>query len=294
MGDCGLPPKTGPIAKRVKRHGLLRALGGRRAAQGTARPFMVAVVVPVVHDAPDVGEAHEPVALRQLSRNLPSKLSTKALMVGLPGWMKSGVAPDRPPQKRIALLADSEPLSQTTALGALPSSSRKSASRAPETGVATGWPDHEAGRPALVRPGRRGHPDPPPGGAMRPLAPLGSDLQAKPRVGAASALAGRHQAFALQHAGRRQVAVAGMPTGQLAQAIRQRPVAAPRLRTAPGRRAVEPQQAADPPFAGRVGLPETARRLPLGGGRQRFSGISMRSSSIRMSRLRSATLALQA
>ena len=71
---------------------------------------------------------------RQLSRNLPLKLSTKAFWVGFPGWMKFKAAPDRSLQKRIALLVSSGPLSQTTALGcaaALPSSSRKSASRAP-------------------------------------------------------------------------------------------------------------------------------------------------------------------
>ena len=187
---------------------------------------------------------------RQLSRNLPLKPSAKAFWAGLPGWMKSGAAPDRPLQKRIALLADSGPLSQTTALGGLPGSSRKSASRAPVTGVATSWPTHslekppatagmrkrrplaswpnqEAGRPAPVRPGRRGHPDL---GPPQPPAPLGPDLQAKPRTGAALALAGRHQALALQHAGRRQAVVAGMPPGQPAQAVRQRPVAAPRLR----------------------------------------------------------------
>ena len=106
---------------------------------------MVVVVAPVVHDAPDVGEALEPIALRQLSRNLPLKPSTKAFWVGLPGWMKSGAAPDRSLQKRIALLVSSGPLSQTTALGAaaaLPSSSRKSASRAPVIEIATSWPTH--------------------------------------------------------------------------------------------------------------------------------------------------------
>ena len=64
---------------------------------------------------------------RQLSRNLPLKPSTKAFWVGLPGWMKFSAAPDRSLQKRIALLAGSGPLSQTTALGcaaALPSSSK--------------------------------------------------------------------------------------------------------------------------------------------------------------------------
>ena len=81
---------------------------------------MVAVVAPVIHDAPDVGEAPEPVALRQLSRNLPLKLSAKAFWVGLPGWMKFSAAPDRSLQKRIALLVSSGPLSQTTTLVTLP------------------------------------------------------------------------------------------------------------------------------------------------------------------------------
>ena len=146
---------------------------------------------------------------------------------------------------------------------------------------------HEAGRPALVRPGRHRHPDP---GPPRPPAPLGADLQAKPRVDAALALAVHHQALALQHVVQRQAAVAGVPPGQLAQAVRQRPVVAARLRAAPGRRAVHSEQAADPPLAGRVVLPEPARRLPLGGGRHHFFDISMTSSSIRMSRLRSATM----
>ena len=95
----------------------------------------------------------------------------------------------------------------------------------------------------------------------------------------------------------RQVAVTGVPPGQLAQAVRQRPVAALRIRAAPGRRAVEPQQAADPPLAGRAGLPEparrlpeAARRLPLGGGRHHFFDVSMTSSSTCLSRLRSATM----
>ena len=68
---------------------------------------------------------------RQLSRNLPLKPSTKAFWVGLPGWMKFKAAPDRSLQKRIALLVSSGPLSQTTALGALPSPARKSASPPP-------------------------------------------------------------------------------------------------------------------------------------------------------------------
>ena len=81
-----------------------------------------------------------------------------------------------------------------------------------------------------------------------------------------------------------------MPPGQLVQAVRQRPVVAARLRAAPGRRAVHPEQAAYPPLASRMVLPEPARRLPLGGGRQRFFDISMTSSNIRMSRTGSAAM----
>ena len=108
----------------------------------------------------------------------------------------------------------------------------------------------------------RVNPDP---GPPQPPAPLGADLQAKPRVDAVRALAVHHQALALEHVVQRQAAVAGAPPGQLSQA-------------------------AYPPLAGRVGLPEIARRLPLGGGRHHFFDISMTSSSIRMSRPGSATM----
>ena len=241
-------------------------------------------------------------------------------MVGLPGWMKFSAAPDRSLQKRIALLVSSGAVVADDGLGmrrglaqlvqeerqpgpgdrgghqladAQPGEAGDDVEDA-EAAAAGQLVGHEVDRPALVRPGRHRHPDP---GPPRPPAPLGPDLQAKPRAGAALALAVRHQALALEHAGRRQAAVAGMPPGQLSQAIRQRPVAALRIRTAPGRRAVHPQQAAGPPFAGRMGfpeparrLPEAARRLPLGGGRHHFFDISMTSSSTCLSRLRSATM----
>ena len=248
---------------------------------------------------------------RQLSRNLPLRPSTKAFWVGLPGWMKFSAAPDRSLQKRIALLAGSGPLSQTTALGAaaaLPSPAGKSASRAPVIEVATSWPTHSLEKPAATSGMRK----------RRPLASWSDmksiDQRSFGRVGAAIRTRGgrlrrlartcrpsREQARRLRlrvatkpsrfsHVVQRQVTVAGAPPGQLSQAVRQRPVAALRIRTAPGRRAVEPQQAAGPPLAGRMGLPEAARRLPLGGGRHHFFDISMTSSSIRMSRLRSATM----
>ena len=190
---------------------------------------MVAVVAPVVHDAPDVGEAPEPVALRRLSRNLPLKLSTKAFWVGLPGWMKFSAAPDRSLQKRIALLVNSGPLSQTTALGAaaLPSSSRKRASLAPVIEVATSWPDMKSidqrsfGRVGMATSGPE---------AATASCAAWRGLAGQAESVAVLALVGRHQALALQHAGRRQAAVAGMPPGQLAQAVRQRPGSAARLR----------------------------------------------------------------
>ena len=271
---------------------------------------MVVVVAPVVHDAPDVGEALEPVLVQAAVPELAVEALHESVLSGLARLdeVQRRARPLAPKAHRLA--GQLGAVVPDDGLGSLARPGREGRQPGPrdrsghqladarpgevvddvqdvEPAAAGQLVGHEAGRPALVRPGRHGHPDP---GPPQPPAPLGADLQAKPRAGAASALAGRHQALALQHAGRRQVAVAGVPPGQLAQAVRQRPVAAPRLRTAPGRRAVHSQQAADPTFAGRMGLPEAARLLPLGGGRHHFFGISMTSSSIRLSRLRSATM----
>ena len=115
----------------------------------------------------------------------PSKTSPVAKRVK----MKSGAAPDRSLQKRIALLVNSGPLSQTTALGcaaALPSSSRKSASRAPVIEVATSWPTHSLEKSTTTF-------------RMRKRWPLASWPYMKPagqrpfgRVGMASGTRGRH------------------------------------------------------------------------------------------------------
>ena len=274
---------------------------------------MVVVVAPVVNDAPDVGEAPEPVLVQAAVPELAVEALHEGVLGGLAGLdeVQRRARPLAPKAHRLAgqlgaVVADdglgmrrglAQPGREERQPGPGDRGGHQLADAQPgevvddvqdAQALAAGQlAVHEAGRPALVRPGRRGHPDP---GPPQPPAPLGADLQAKPRAGAVRALAGRRQALALQHAGRRQVAITGVPPGQLAQAVRQRPVVALRIRTAPGRRPVHPQQAADPPLAGRVVLPEPARRLPLGGGRQRFFDISMTSSSIRMSRPRSATM----
>ena len=79
------PPKTSPVAKRVKRHGLLRSLGGRRAAQGAAWPLMVVVVAPVVHDAPDVSEPPEPVLVQAAVPELAVEALHESVLGGLAG-----------------------------------------------------------------------------------------------------------------------------------------------------------------------------------------------------------------
>ena len=240
------------------------------------------MVAPVVHDAPDVGEAPEPVPVQAAVPELAVEALHEGVLGGLAGLdeVQGRAGPLAPKAHRLAgelgaVVAD-DGLGRRRGLAQLVKEERQLGPRGRSGHQLAG---HEAGRPALVRPGRHGQRNPRP---PRPPAPLGSDLQAKPRAGAALALAGRHQALALQHVVQRQVAITGVLPGQLAQAVRQRPVAALRIRTAPGRRAVKPQQAAYPPFAGRAGLPEAARRLPLGGGRHHFFDVSMTSSSIRM------------
>ena len=302
---------------------------------------MVVVVAPVVNDAPDVGEALEPVLVQAAVPELAVEALHEGVLGGFSGLdeVQGRAGPLAPKAHRLAgqfgaVVAD-DGLGMRRGLAQLVQEERQPGpgdrsghqladaqpgevvddvqdAQALAAGQLVG---HEVDRPALVRPGRHRHPDP---GPPRPPAPLGSDLQAKPRMDAALALAVHHQAFALEHAGRRQVTVTGMPPGQLSQAVRQRPVAALGIRTAPGRRPVHPQQAADPPLAGRAGfpeaarrlpeaarrlpeaarrlpeaarrLPEAARRLPLGGGRHHFFDISMTSSSTCLSKLRSATM----
>ena len=164
--------------------------------------------------------------------------------------MKLSVAPNRLLQKRIALPVDSRSLLRTAAL---PSSSKQSTSWALEIDATTSWPMHSLkessmarmwnqrplaswpdqgiDRPMLVRSGRRDHWNPRP---PQPLAPLGTDLQARrstrvfgsppsPRAsicGVASGIGGRGSA------------------GPARAVVHQRPVAALRRRTAPGHRLV--------------------------------------------------------
>ena len=64
---------------------MLRAFGGRRVAQGAVWPLMVVVVAPVVHDAPDVGEAPEPVPGQAAVPELAVEALHEGVLGGLAG-----------------------------------------------------------------------------------------------------------------------------------------------------------------------------------------------------------------
>ena len=175
---------------------------------------MVVVVAPVVHDAPDVGEALEPVLVQAAVPELAVEALHESVLGGLAGLdeVQRRARPLAPKAHRLAaqlggVVAD-DGLGMRRGLAQLVKEERQPGpgdrgghqladARPGEAGgdvqdaqaaAAGQLVGHEVGRPALVRPGRHRHPDP---GPPRPPAPLGSDLQAKPRAGAALALAGR-------------------------------------------------------------------------------------------------------